>query len=141
MTEQANLRVVEGIWDARKKAGTIKAATVDALAEDVEWWAAGPPDVLPWAGTWRRPDGVAKWFDALDAAMEYDRAEPYERYAQGDTVIELFHGEGRARTTGRPFASDIVRIYTFRAGRIAKVRNYYDTAAYAAALQGTRTSR
>ncbi|MEK6988149.1 MAG: nuclear transport factor 2 family protein [Candidatus Thermoplasmatota archaeon] len=94
-----------------------------------------PEGTLPWAGTWRGREGVARWFDALNAAMEYDRAEPFEWYAQGDTVIELFHGEGHAKPTGRPFKSDIARIYTMRRSRIVRVRNFYDTAAYVAALR------
>ncbi len=141
MTEEENLRIIEGIWDARKKTGTIRDATIAATSEDVEWWAAGPEGILPWAGTWLGTEGVSRWFDALNTVMEYDRAEPFERYAQGDTVIELFHGEGRAKPTGRPFKSDIARIYTMRNGKIVKVRNFYDTAAYVAALEGSPATR
>lgn len=71
----------------------------------------------------------------LNETMEYDRFEPFERIAQGDTVIVLYHGSGRAKSTGRPFESDIVRIYTMRDGRIVRVRNYYDTASYVSALR------
>ena len=47
----------------------------------------------------------------------------------------LYHAHRRAKSTGQAFKSDIVRIYTMKDGRIVKVRNYYDTAAYVAALR------
>jgi ketosteroid isomerase-like protein len=38
------------------------------------------------------------------------------------------------RATGRPFASGVVRVWSFREGKAVRVRSYYDTYAYAAAL-------
>jgi hypothetical protein len=57
---------------------------------------------------------VVKWLDTLDAVMECDRAETCERYVHGETVLELFHGDGRAKSTGRAFKSGGVRSYTMR---------------------------
>lgn len=107
----------------------------DLLTESTEWWAAGPREILPWAGTVRGREAIARWFKTLNDTMEYDQFEPFERIAQGDTVIVLYHGSGRAKSTGRPFESDIVRIYTIRDGKIIRVRNYYDTASYVSALR------
>jgi len=107
------------------------------LTESTEWWAACPPEILPWAGTVRGREAIALWFRMLNNMMEYDRFEPFERIAQGDTIIVLYHSSGRAKSIDLPFESDIVRIYTMRDGKIVRVRNYYDTASYVAALRET----
>jgi len=104
------------------------------LAPDVEWWAAGPRDRLPWAGTWHGPDGVARFFEVLNSVMEYERFEGEQYLSGGEDVAVVVHAAGYAKQTGRPFESGIVRIYTFRGGKIVRVRNYYDTAAYIDAL-------
>jgi hypothetical protein len=50
----------------------------------------------------------------------------------------VFLGEGVARATGHPFRSEILRLSTFDAAtmRIVRVRNFYDTGAYIAAVRG-----
>jgi len=105
------------------------------LAPDVEWWAAGPRDRLPWAGTWRGRDGVARFFEALNSVMEYERFEGEQYLSGGEEVAAIVQAAGHAKPTGRPFESAIVRVYTFSGGRIVRVRNYYDTAAYVDALR------
>ena len=97
----------------------------------------GPVDLFPWAGTHRGHDGVRRWFELLDAAMAYERFELVELYADGETVVEVIAAAGKARATGTPFASEVVRIWTFRNGKAVRVRSYYDTHVYAAALTGT----
>ena len=66
--------------------------------------------------------------------MDYERFDLVEVVDAGDVVVELVLGGGKAIATGKPFESEIVRIRTFRGGRAVKVRSYYDTQAYAAAL-------
>ncbi len=46
------------------------------LAEDVEWWMAGPDDVFPWAGTFRSYDGIRRWHAALDRPRHPEMAVP-----------------------------------------------------------------
>jgi ketosteroid isomerase-like protein len=104
------------------------------LADDVEWYALGSPDVLPWAGTVRGHEGVRRWLAVLNEAMDYERFDLVEVVDAGDVVVEVVLGGGKAVATGKPFESEIVRIWTFRGGRAVKVRSYYDTQAYAAAL-------
>jgi uncharacterized protein len=62
--------------------------------------------------------------------MEYERFEPLEFFADGDTVIEIVSAGGHARATGRSFQSEVVRIWTFREGKAVRVRSFYDTRAY-----------
>lgn len=110
-----------------------------ALADSMEWVVPGPPDVLPFAGTWRGLAGLEAFTAALDRTMRYDRVELREYMVSANTVGAVFFGEGVARATGRPFRSEILRVYTFdpATGRITRVRNFYDTNAYVVAVRGT----
>jgi uncharacterized protein len=106
----------------------------ELLDDGVEWWVAGDPAVFPWAGTFRGHDGVRQWSAALNAAMEYRRFELLEIFGTGDRVVEVIAAGGNARATGSPFASEVVRIWTFRGPSATVVRSFYDTHGYAAAL-------
>ncbi|MEX2612098.1 MAG: nuclear transport factor 2 family protein [Gaiellaceae bacterium] len=111
-----------------------RSSLYDLVADDVEWYVLGSPDVLPWAGTFRGRGGVRRWMETLDEHMEYERFELLELFADGDTVIEIVLAGGHARVTGRSFESEVVRIWTFREGKAVRVRSFYDTGAYARAL-------
>ena len=135
MDAQSNLATVRAIHEA--KGGIIQAARDSGvLAEDVEWIVPGPPRILPFAGTWHGLEGIAEFQRLLAETMRYDRAEILEYFADADHVGAIFLGEGVARATGRPFRSEILRLYTFRGGFITRVRNFYDTAIYVAAVRG-----
>lgn len=114
----------------------LRARESGTLADNVEWWVSGPPEILPFAGTWRGIDGVAAFQKKLGETMKYDKVELQRYLVSGDDVAAIFIGEGIARATGRPFHSEIVRLYTFRGAKVVSVRNYYDTAAYVAAVRG-----
>jgi ketosteroid isomerase-like protein len=132
--EQQHLAVVRGIHEGP---GVIQRARESGiLANSVEWWVAGPAEVLPFAGTWRGIAGIAEFERRLDATMRYDRVELRRYLVSGDDVAALFLGAGVAKATSRRFESEIVRLYTFRGGKVVRVRNYYDTAAYVAAVRG-----
>ena len=105
-----------------------------ALSEDVEWWAAGSRDRLPWAGTWKGRDGIQDFFRALNAEMKYEKFVAEDLISDGDRVLAIVSAGGHAVRSRRPFESLIVREYTFRDGKIVRVRNFYDTAAYERAV-------
>lgn len=110
----------------------------DLLADDVEWHALGP---FPWSGSHVGHDAVRRWFEVLNEAMNYERFELLELYEDGDTVVEIVAAAGTARATGSAFASEVARVWTFGAdGKAARVRSYYDTHAYFAALTDSRSA-
>lgn len=111
------------------------------LADDIEWWVMGDPEVFPWAGTWRGIDGVKEFFARLNAEMRYDRFKLEDYVADADHVVAIISAGGTARKSGRRFDSGIVRIYTLRNGLIVRVTNYYDTHAYAQALRAAEPGR
>lgn len=110
--------------------GTLVSDLFALLGDDVEWQVAGSLERLPWAGIVHGPEGVRGWLATLNEHMDYDRFELVDIYGDGNTVVEIVQASGRAAASGRPFASEIVRIWTFRDGRAVLVRSYYDTAAY-----------
>jgi ketosteroid isomerase-like protein len=105
------------------------------LAPDAEWWVSGSPERLPFAGTFRGPEGFDHWRSALSAAVTYERFRVADEIASGDEVVHIIDAAGHANATGRPYASQVVRVFTVRDGRIVRVRSYFDTAAYEAALR------
>jgi uncharacterized protein len=133
----ANREAVRHIHDPDDGGRLRRDPLFELLDEEVEWQALGPIDLFPWAGTHRGHAGVRRWFDLLNAAMAYQRFELLELYAEEETVVEVIAAAGKARVTGTPFASEVVRIWTFHEGKAIRVRSYYDTHGYAAALLGT----
>ena len=106
------------------------------LAHDAEWWVMGDPAVLPFAGSYRGPEGFAEWRRRLRAAVTYTRFEVVQYIAAGDEVVEIIEASGTANATGRPYKSRVVRIFTVRGGKIARVQSFFDTAEYTKALLG-----
>ena len=106
------------------------------LADSAEWWVAGPREVLPFAGTWRGLEGVAEFQRLLGATLRYDTIDLREYLVSGNQVAAIFLGEGIARATGKPFRSEIVRLYTFHNEKVVRVRNYFDTGSYIRAVRG-----
>ena len=110
---------------------------LDGLSEDIEWWAAGPPSVLPWAGMFKGRANVANRVKILRHHLNYQKWEP-DWLVKADTVVEFVRASGVAKTTGQHYESDIVRIWTIRDGKVVKVRSFYDTAAYAIAIDALK---
>src|SRR5215208_5016016 len=71
----------------------------ELLADNVEWFVLGSPDILPWAGVYRGVAAVRTWFDRLGEHLQYQQFEPIEFIAQPDTVVEVIHASGSANAT------------------------------------------
>jgi uncharacterized protein len=128
-TEEENLAVAKSL----EAEDFSSQRFLDGLSENVEWWAAGAPNLLPWAGLFRGREAVRNWVKTLRSELNYQKWES-EWMAKGDTVFEFVRASGIAKATGRPYESDILRVWTIRDGKAARVRSFYDTAAYALAI-------
>jgi len=135
MNEQENVQVVQQLYAAFLR-GDIPYV-LNELTEDVEWQEPGPVDILPWAGTHRGREQVARFFTLLSGAFEFEQFEPQEFIAQGDKVVVSVHERVRFRSTGRTLEQDWVEVFTLREGKVAKICLYEDTAAVVAAFRGT----
>jgi uncharacterized protein len=130
MSEQENTQLIRTMF-ASFTSGDFPGV-LDMLAEDVEWRLAGPTE-FTYAGIRRGRAKVAEFFKALGDATEFEVFEPQEYIAQGDKVVVLGHERQRVKATGLVVENDWAMVFTIRDGKIARFRNYEDTAAVAAA--------
>lgn len=115
------------------KAGNIQAL-LDQLSDDVTWQL---PEIegVPLSGKRTGRDGVREFFATPARDQEVIEFEPREFVAQGDKVVSLGHYKWRIKDTGRDFASDFAHVFTIRDGKVTGFREYFDSAAVAAAYQ------
>jgi hypothetical protein len=105
-------------------------------APDVEWrFMRG----FPHGGT---RVGHAAVFEGVFPRLmrDFDRwtLEVDEILRDGAAVVGIGRYRGRARETGTRFAAEFVHVFHVRRGRIARVRQFTDTAVIARALGGPR---
>ncbi|MFC8132368.1 nuclear transport factor 2 family protein [Streptomyces sp. NPDC057302] len=137
------LTVLTGMYEAESRylaAGGPGRASFDLLAP---YFA---PDVvlhqaqaLPYGGTWRGHDGMARFFLAMSETWEsFEIGEQEFLATTAGTAVVHTQVRARARATGRELAFPILQTITVRGGRITEVRPFYwDTAAIAAATTGS----
>lgn len=130
MIEKTNVQVLKDAYDAFAR-GDIDTV-LDTLSEDVEWEVPGPPEI-PYAGLFRGKNGVADFFRILADSDDVLFFEAETFLAQGDRVAVLGHYSARVKATGREAHADWVQSFVMRDGKIAKYREYFDTAKYAQA--------
>ncbi len=124
MDEQANVRVVEGMFSALRR-GDI-TGVLDRLSDDIEWRIAAPSE-LPYAGIHRGRDEVAKFFQTFGQAAEFEEFQPREYLAKGDKVVVLGHERQRIKASGQVVETDWAMVFALRDGRIARFRNFVDS--------------
>lgn len=126
MSAQDNTRLIQESYAAFGR-GDIPAV-LDYLTDDIEWYGAGPKE-LPLAGIWRGRDEVREFFKNLNETQEILTFEPQDFIAEGDTVVVLLRYRTRVKATGRIVETDLVHVFTVRNGKVARLRQFYDTAA------------
>lgn len=126
MSAQDNTRLIQESYAAFGR-GDIPVV-LDYLTDDIEWYGAGPKE-LPLAGTWRGRNEVREFFKDLNETQEILAFEPQEFIAEGDTVVVLLRYRTRVKATGRIVETDLVHVFTVRNGKVARLRQFYDTAA------------
>jgi ketosteroid isomerase-like protein len=131
-----SVTVLTGMYAAEAEylaAGGPGEASFDLLAPffapDVELHQA---DALPYGGTWRGYDGLARFFLRMGEVWEsFDMVEQ-EFLATGETAVVLTRIRSRARATGRELGFPVLQTITVKDGRITEVRPFYwDTRAIA----------
>jgi ketosteroid isomerase-like protein len=133
--ERENVRTVRRLFARVFGEGDIPGA-LRLLTDDVDWWLAGPEEILPWAGTRRGREQVGRFLVAFPETLEIQAFEPRTFVAQGDLVVVHGHEVARVKPTDRLCATEWVMVFTLRNGRVARFRQYHDTAAWVAAYQG-----
>lgn len=132
-SELAHVTALKEVHEASRYTTALRASNL--VSEDLEWWVAGDSSLLPWAGTRRGVGGIDDFSRTLGQHMRYAGFEVREYIVTPTQVAAVIFAHGTARATGKPFASEVVRIYDFENGKITRVRSFYDTAAYARAIE------
>jgi ketosteroid isomerase-like protein len=139
MSEHDNLNVVKDAYLAFRNRNF--DALRNCLAEDVKWFAIGPPDLIPTAGTRYGHDQVEQYFANLDDMENIQSFEPAEYILEGNKVVAIGDLVRRVNSTGSLLKSPWVHVFTVRRGKISDFRSFYDTAAAVTAVAGVVQSR
>lgn len=131
--EAANIRHLRELYGTVLR-GDFEDAYAAALADDVVLEINGPLE-LPLSGRWEGPRAVTEATRRNFALFADQQAELTSVIAQGDTVVVLGREQGRYVATGRPYDLTFVQEFTFRDGKVARIREVFDTAALLAAAQ------
>ena len=126
-----NVKLIKDVFDAfaRGDAGFIVAQ----VASDVDWRHPGKD--TPYGGAYKGPAGVGEFFSKIGGAVEVTKWEPKHVVASGNGVVAWGEWAGKARPTGKSFASDWGMFFGMRDGKIASFRVVEDTAQLAAAFR------
>ena len=130
MSENSNVEFIQSVYASFGR-GDVKGV-LDALTEDVDWQLVGPNE-LSLGGRRHGRNEVARFFATIGDELDVEVFEPREFMADGDRVIVEGREKMRVRSTGRSYDNEWVHVFTLHDGRIARFREYTDTAAVMAA--------
>jgi ketosteroid isomerase-like protein len=132
MSEKTNLDIMKKAYAAFAR-GDIP--TILGIYDPTAELESAGPKGLPWAGSYRGPEGAKKYFAAIETEADVEAFEPHTFMAQGDQVVVLGVETVRSKRTGRSYETHWVHAFTIAADKIIKFREYCDTATAAAAFQ------
>jgi uncharacterized protein len=128
---QQNVDAVRRVHEAFER-GDIPGL-LEMLADDVDWTV---PETLPWGGHYSGRDEVGGFFASLPDYLEELVVTPDELLDAGDTVVDVGHFGGRAKSGGRLDGVPFVFIWRMKDGKVTGFREYGDTALYLRAVEG-----
>jgi ketosteroid isomerase-like protein len=117
--EEANVRRVQELYRAIGRGDL--AAFGSQLADEVELEIVGPA-AIPFNGRWAGRDAVVAAVRDNFGKIEWQRPDLHTVAAQGDTVVAAARERGRVRGAARDYDMHWVQVYTFRDGRIVRMR-------------------
>jgi uncharacterized protein len=134
MDEQENVELVKQGFAAFQR-GDI-ATVLNFFADDIDFHDSMPATIWPWAGKRRGRVQVAEFYAGLAEVAEFEQFEPREFIAQGNAVVVLAFERFHIKATGRTVENELVTVFTFSEGKVARLRTYEDTAPIIAAIRG-----
>jgi ketosteroid isomerase-like protein len=108
-----NVEIVRKGFEAFNQAGV--DGILPLLHPDFE--VTTPPDLASEPDTYRGEEGVRRWFDSFDEAMDGIRWDAHDFRQVGDRVVVEFTLRARGKTTGLDFGQDAVMVWKLRDGK------------------------
>lgn len=133
------ISVVKALYAAFDR-GDLKAVT-SLVSQDVVWTQYGPSRLLPFAGVFHGPAGVAYFFELVDENLEDVHAGQREYIVSGNRVIVPGWEDSVVRSTGGHYRVNNVHIFTVVDGRITTFEEYIDNADIAEAFEPASAAR
>ncbi|MEF3366747.1 nuclear transport factor 2 family protein [Methylocystis sp. 9N] len=130
MTDNSNF--INSLYDAFKR-GEMKTI-LDSLDPSIEWASNGDAKIIPWGGRRSGVAGVASFFKSLADDLDFEIFEPRDFFDAGDTVIVIGRTRARVKRQGGVFDCEWAHVFTVKNGKLARFREFYDTAAIVDAL-------
>ncbi|MEA2989845.1 MAG: uncharacterized protein QOG83_2556 [Alphaproteobacteria bacterium] len=130
----ANVTLVQTLYDAfgRGDLSTIVAA----MSPDVDWHSGGRASDYPGFGPRKGPKAVEEFFKIVADNNDFHHFSPREFYPVDDKVFVLGEYAMTLKKSGKTYESDWVHIFTIHGGKVAKFREFLDTARAAEAYRG-----
>jgi ketosteroid isomerase-like protein len=104
------------------------------VSDDVEWRGDQTAEI-PYAGSFKGPQGVGQFFSRMADAVDVKSWEPKRVVAADDGVLATGAWSAAVKSTGRSFATEWAMVFGFRDDKISSFRVYEDTATAAAAFR------
>jgi ketosteroid isomerase-like protein len=104
------------------------------VSDDVEWRGDQTAEI-PYAGSFKGPQGVGQFFSRMADAVDVKSWEPKRVVAADDGVLATGTWSAAVKSTGRSFATEWAMVFGFRDDKISSFRVYADTATAAAAFR------
>jgi uncharacterized protein len=121
-----NVALVQGLYAAFGR-GDVETI-LETLTPDVEWEMVGRPADYPMFGKRQGVKSAADFFRYLGENEEFKVFTPESVHADGDVVFVTGRSVYTFRTTGKAVDSDWAHLFVVRGGKIARFREFIDTA-------------
>jgi len=128
-----NIELVQRLYATHARADF--DGVLAGCSPDVEWCSGGSSEDFPAFGPRKGHAEVREFFTMVSDALEFSEFAPLEFYADKDKVIVLGIYTFTMKNGGRKATSDWVHIFTIRDDKVAKFREFLDTARVVAVYQ------
>lgn len=118
--------VVRGVYEAFARGDV--PAVLGAMADDIEWYEA---EGMPYGGVYHGGEAVAQHvFGPITQDIQDFAVTPEEFIASGNAVAVVVRYTGTGKATGNKLDLPVVHVWDVRNGKIAKFRQFIDTAKF-----------
>jgi ketosteroid isomerase-like protein len=89
-----------------------------------EFEAVVPPELSAEPDTYRGHDGIRRYFQSFEDAMDDIRFQPEQLWDAGESVVALVRLTAKGRQTGIPVEQRIAQVWTVLDGKAVALRTY-----------------